>query len=93
MSQIKIIRNNDLIFAGNILDIPIKEEYIIQKSIDVFDDDDPCIIHKSYVIKLFVDELLEKTNLKKQKQVDLTSFTDLAFLDFNLEGCVIYYEG
>lgn len=92
MSQIKIIRNNNLVYAGNILDIPIKKEYIIKKSIEVFDDDDPCIIHQSYVIKMFVDELLEKTNLKILGKVDLTSFTELDFLDFNLEGSVIYYD-
>lgn len=93
MANVKIVRNDNLIYHGNILEIPIKKDSIIQKSIEVFDDDDPCIIHKSYVVKLFVDELLEKTNLKNQREVELSSFiNDLDFLDFTLEDSIITYE-
>jgi len=93
MAEVKVIRNYDVIYQGNILEIPIKHDFIVQKSIDIFDDDDPCIIHKSYVVKLFVDELLSKTKLKKQKQVNLIEYeADLDFLDFELKDSIIYYE-
>lgn len=53
MNEKIIIKDYDetVIYSGPILDMPIKEEYIIKKSIDIFDDEDPCIIHKSYAIK------------------------------------------
>ena len=48
---VKITKKGKIIYEGNILDIPIKEEAIIKKSIEVFGDEDPCIIHQSFVIK------------------------------------------
>jgi hypothetical protein len=49
--HVKITKKGTTIYEGNILDIPIKEDAIIKKSIEVFGDDDPCIIHQSFVIK------------------------------------------
>lgn len=94
MAKISIKKNNEIIFKGNILDIPIKDDFIIQKSIDVFDDDDPCIIHKSYIVKQFVDDLFKKTNLKQKKEVNLAAYKgQLDYLDFDLEDMFIYLEG
>ncbi len=93
MSTVLIKKNDEIIFQGKLLDIPIKNEYIIQKSIEVFDDDDPCIIHKSYVVKQFVDDLVTLTNLKNEKQVHLNFYRDkIAYLDFELDDCIVYYE-
>ncbi|QVK17392.1 hypothetical protein KHQ81_11100 [Mycoplasmatota bacterium] len=94
MSKVIIKKNEEIIFQGNILDIPIKNEFIIQKSIEVFDDDDPCVIHKSYVVKQFVDDLLDKTNLKEKKEVNLTNYKDqLDYLDFEVKDTIIYLVG
>ncbi len=94
MSTVIIKKDNEIIFQGKILDIPIKNEYIIKKSIEVFDDDDPCIIHKSYVVKQLVDELLTITNLKVKKELNLSPYKEqLAFLDFSVDNCIIRYEG
>lgn len=87
MKQEIIIKNskNEIIFQGNILDIPIKEDYIIQKSIEIFDDDDPCIIHKSFVIKKVVDDLLDK--LPKEENIKLKAVSDIDFLDCDIADC------
>ncbi|HEY8364387.1 MAG TPA: hypothetical protein VIK84_02335 [Haloplasmataceae bacterium] len=93
MGKVTVKKENEVIFQGNILDLPFKEEYIIKKSIEVFDDDDPCIIHKSYVIKLFVDDLLSKTNLRTSKTVNLQDYkADLEYLNIDLDNCFIFYE-
>ena len=57
----KIIVKRDalVLYKGPILNIPIKEDCIIKKSIEVFGDEDPCIIHQSFVVKELVDELLD----------------------------------
>lgn len=39
------------------LHLPIKENIIIKKSIELFDDDEPCIIHRTYVMKKLMLEL------------------------------------
>ncbi len=68
------------------MDIPIKEDAIIKKSIEVFGDDDPCIIHQSFVIKEYTTELLnhlkespncclEKEALKEK--IEFIDFTDI----------------
>lgn len=56
---IKITKNDQVLYNGKLIDLPLKDEYIIKKSIELFDDDDPCIIHKSYVMKGYADSLLE----------------------------------
>mgnify|MGYP000394751636 FL=1 len=63
---ITIIKNERILYEGRISDIPIKEKYIISKSVELFDDDDPCIIHKSYVVKEYADQILDllKENTK-----------------------------
>jgi len=92
--QIKVIKQGELIFKGNILDIPIKDAYIIAKSIEIFDDDDPCIIHKSYVVKQFVDDLLKRVDREKDNVINLLPYREqLDYLDFDLENTVIYLEG
>ena len=49
------------IYKGKIENIPIKEEYILNESMNLFMDDDPCIIYRSLIIKKilikFIDEL------------------------------------
>jgi hypothetical protein len=92
---IKIIKNDKEIFNGKIADIPIKKEYIVKKSIELFDDDDPCIIHQSYVVKEFVDVLL---NIRKDNNLDkihISNFLeDLDFIDYTeLEKLIIIIEG
>ena len=57
--KIIVKRNDEVIYKGGLLNLPIKEDHIIQKSIDVFGDDEPCIIHQSFVVKELVSDLLE----------------------------------
>ena len=93
--KIKVTKNDKTLYDGKILDLPFKEKYIIEKSIELFDDDDPCIIHKSYVIKEFADSLI--TTFKKEKnntldgadfkdKFDIVDFTEIDLLTFELKG-------
>ncbi len=52
--------------------LPLKEEKIIEKSIELFNDPEPCIIHKSYVIKkllLEIDDYLSEMLPKGKGQI------------------------
>ncbi len=46
-----------LIYDGLLKDLPLKEEIILQKSVEFFDDPDPCHIHRSAVRVRLVAEL------------------------------------
>ncbi len=39
--------------------LPFKDEIIIEKSIELFNDREPCIIHRTYVIKKLMLEVSE----------------------------------
>ena len=82
-------------YQGRISDIPIKEDCIIQKSIELFDDEDPCIIHQSYIIKEYVDVILglckksNSTELVLKDHMETLSFLNLE----HSENCVLFLEG
>lgn len=93
--KLKIHRNDKTIFYGKFIDLPIREINIINKSIELFDDEDPCIIHQSYVIKEFADQLktLFKINntttilgKEYQKELSFLDYMDIQDLIFELEG-------
>lgn len=93
--KIRIVRNGKELFNGKFIDLPIKELYIINKSVELFDDEDPCIIHQSYVIKEYADQLLtlfkiHDTNtilgLKYEQELAFIDYTDIQDLVFELVG-------
>lgn len=44
--------------------LPFKKEVIIRKSIEVYEEEDPCIIYSTFCSNILGDELLAKINLK-----------------------------
>lgn len=44
-------KDNCVAFKQKLVSLPLREEYVIAKSIEMFGDPEPCIIHKSAVIK------------------------------------------
>jgi hypothetical protein len=89
--QIIVRKNGNTLFEGNIIDLPIKDAFITQRSIELFDDDDPCIIHKSYVIKDFQDKLL--TTYKELNTTVLEGKSNIEILeviDFNNTEEIIF---
>lgn len=69
-----------VILKNNIKSLPLKEEIIIQKSIEMFGDPEPCILHKTCAMKkLFIeidDFFEEKINNDireiKWKEIDVS---------------------
>lgn len=43
---------------SNVTEIKLKEKAIRDKSIELFDDEEPCIIHKTYVMKKIYIEIV-----------------------------------
>jgi len=73
-----------VLFEGRPLEMPFKKEAVIEKSIELFDDDDPCIIHKSHVARHFADILEERFKSEKKDVLLLEDHPDIkAFLDID----------
>lgn len=53
-------------------DIPIKEEVIIQKSIDFFSDPDPCYIHRGAVVVRLNEEIIRAIKDCPKEKVEAT---------------------
>lgn len=49
--------NRNVILEKRLTSIPLKEEVIIAKSIEFFDDPEPCMIHRSAVMKRLYIEI------------------------------------
>ena len=79
--KVNILRNGESIFNKKIQNLPIKDSYIKEKSIELFDDEDPCIIHQSYVIKEYVDEII--TLLETNQVINMKDHLELF-------GCLNY---
>ena len=93
MVYIKDYKNN-VIYKGKVLNLPIKKESIKAKCIELFNDDDPCIIHESYAISKFADEFINAFNFTSQENVSLKGFAyALDFIDIpNLGDLFITLE-
>ena len=56
--NIKIIDNdNCILYEGNLYRLPVAESIIIEKSIEYFNDSEPCFLHKSAVTKKIYYEI------------------------------------
>lgn len=50
-------QNNKVIYQDHITSLPIRDEGMINKSKELFYDSEPCIIHKTFIIKQFFFKL------------------------------------
>jgi hypothetical protein len=91
--KVIIKRIDEVLYQGKILDLPIKEKNIIEKSIEIFGDEDPCVVHMSFVVKELVTEILDlfednNTNLLNVKdyldQLSFINFEDLSKVTIEL---------
>lgn len=57
---LKLYSGDSLLYDGLLKDVPLKEEIILQKSLEFFDDPEPCHIHRSAVRTRLIAELLKE---------------------------------
>lgn len=95
MKQKVVIMNSDqlVIYEGKALDMPIKMDAIRVKSMALFNDPDPCIIHQSYAIHHLVTPLLKLLNKNEiTKLSDLV--IDITWIDLpGIDQCTIVLKG
>lgn len=78
----------NVILKEKITLLPLKEECIIDKSIELFNDCEPCIIHRTFVMKKIffeIDEYFDKVLKEGKKEISSEYIPDeiLELLDLN----------
>lgn len=69
--------SNKELFRGKITSLHLREEIIIKKSIEFFDDDSPCFIHRSAVMKRLFAEVEDYVNMKLDEQNNMILWNEL----------------
>ena len=57
--NVEVQLGDELLYSGELLDLPLKEEWILKKSIEFFDDHAPCYLHRGAVTVRLLDEIWE----------------------------------
>ena len=60
LPSLVLSKDGTIIYDGLLKDVPLKEEIILKKSVEFFDDPEPCHIHRSAVRVRLISELLEE---------------------------------
>lgn len=86
-------KDGHIVFQGSIIDLPLKEEYIIKKSIELFHEKEPCIIYRTHVMNKFYLKLYDFLNC-----LDGTTFSNKTISDYmkdvelDITDSVLYYD-
>lgn len=65
-------KNQQVIEQKSVLKLNYKEDLIIQYSIKMFQDDDPCIIHRTYAINKLGFDLIDEIEKRYKEEVIFT---------------------
>lgn len=86
-------QDGHIIYEGKGLDVPITTDAIRQKSIDLFRDADPCIIHQSYAIQHLIKPLMDYLKRDHKYAIQDLPF-DCHFIDLpDIDTCTIMKKG
>lgn len=97
MKGILCIVNNDKKEKLSFLNLPVKETKILERSIDKFNDSDPCIINYTICSKELSLELLSLLKKEKLGEYNVDTLPDI-FKDYvdisklkNIKSSTIFY--
>lgn len=84
------------IFCGLITELPLKEDYIISKSIERFNESEPCIIYRTSIAKKFYIQLFDKLKYFKENNITNIICSDISEffnnIDLDIKGAVVHIE-
>jgi hypothetical protein len=88
--------NGCVLFENKITALPLKEEIIIKKSIEYYNDPEPCMIHRSAIMKYLyiqVDDFLHQKLSEDKKKIlwdDLPqNIKDFLKIDHNVRYLIL----
>jgi hypothetical protein len=88
--------DGSVIFCGLITELPLREDYIITKSIERFNESEPCIIYRTSIAKRFYLQLFEKLKYFKENNITSILCSDVYeffnSIDFDTSGAMVQIE-
>lgn len=88
LPELKLYRNNELIYQGYLKDVPLKEAVILTKSVEFFDDPEPCHIHRSAVRTRLTAEIQKE--FAQNRGLGHPGPLLLSYTDFDaIDACVL----
>lgn len=71
--------NGRILFEGSLNELPVKEDYVISKSRELYNEDEPCIIYRTHITKKLYLDIWEQLKEKQGKEtiVDCNSYQEL----------------
>ena len=72
--NIEVRLEEKVLFNGDISDLPLKDEWIIKKSIEFFNDPEPCFIHRSAVTVRLLNEVWDYAVNGGGKELEYADF-------------------
>lgn len=90
---VTITHEGKTLFKGKPLNMPFKEKAIKEKSIELFDDEDPCIIHQSHIAREFSETVTKRFREKDTDTLALNEEPDLQALLDVPKASEIYLKG
>ena len=67
--NIEVRLDDTVLFAGDLMDLPLKDEWIIKKSIEFFNDPEPCFIHRGAVTIRLLNEIWGEHYIERDADV------------------------
>jgi len=55
--DLEVRLEGNVLFSGDLTDLPLKDEWVIKKSIEFFNDPEPCFIHRGAVSVRLLNEI------------------------------------
>ncbi len=86
---IRIHDGTTLLYKGKAANLPFKEAAIKEKSVELFADDEPCVIHQSYVAKHYAEEIKALFQSTQSTTLKIRDHALLNILDIDGETLTI----
>ena len=78
--EIKIYdKNGEMVYDDRLTSLPVREECIESKSIELFNDSRPCIIHRTFITKkcfLELDSFFRKMIDEDRKEIHINDLPE-----------------
>lgn len=78
-------KDKNIIFSGVYHDIPLKDNVIIEKSIELFNDPNPCFIHRGAIMVRMCCEIEHEC-----QSIEMSSIPPITQSYINLDHAVYY---
>lgn len=57
----------DILYEGAFNELPVKEDYVISQSIALYQEEEPCIIYRTHILRKLYLDILEQFGGKPKK--------------------------